>query len=66
MSDFNGIILSPATIGEECDYCGVDLKNTYSMRLEGKDKLSQKLRIRYICPNCIIEMFDAIAGKKKS
>jgi len=59
MPDYNGYLFSPATANAKCSYCGADLKKLHSMRLESKED------VRYICPQCLINILDAVSGMSK-
>ena len=55
MPNYSGFLFSPTTAKEECSYCGNDLLDVPSLKLEGEDQ------IRFICVDCFIRVLDAIA-----
>jgi len=57
--DYDGVLFSPATANSRCSYCGADLRERYSMRIESEEDL------RFVCTRCLIGIFDAVAGIKK-
>ena len=57
--NYNGFLFSPVTANEECSYCGVSLMDVPSLKIESDEYE------RYICPNCMIQIFDAVAQPEK-